>query len=150
MFYKIKWINNRLNTLLAASIDLILILFYFYKANYSIQIFFIYSLSLWILGSYISGRYNREKNKTFEIIYKQLIKTLLVIFIYLIPLILYCYLFDENLITYSSKLDLGIFFLLSFTSQTIIKLTNKVKDHFNHSWVLISSIESYKSLQNHT
>ena len=97
MFYKIKWINNRLNTLLAASIDLILILFYFYKSYYSIQIFFIYSLSLWILGSYISGRYSTEKNKTFEIIYKQLISTILVIFIYLIPLILYCYLFNENL-----------------------------------------------------
>ena len=150
MFYKIKWINNRVNTLLAAFIDLILILFCFYKANNTNQIFLICGLLIWILGSYISGRYSKENNKIFEIILKQLIKTLLVIFIYTIPVILYYFIFNKNLISYTFQFDIYIFLSLSYISQIIIKLTNKVRDISTHNWVLIASEERYKSLLKNT
>lgn len=149
MFYKIKWINNRVNTLLAAFIDFILILFCFYETHHSNQIFFICSLLIWILGSYISGRYSKENNKIFEIIFKQLINLVLVILIYVIPVTLYYFIFNKNLISYSSQFDLYIFFTTSFILQIIIKLTNKVRDLRTQNWVLISSEECYKSLLNH-
>ena len=87
MKLKFSWLNARKNLFLCSLVDFVLFIYLFFrifKDSISYQLLFIFltlfSALIWIISSYIIGRYTNFNFEKDQIIYRQFIKTFLNIF----------------------------------------------------------------------
>ena len=128
-------IRSRVFKALIVDLFLVLLFFTFQIIHPHIKIFNLIFIFVWILSSYVFGRYsNEEKSKTVSM-FLEINRLIASSFISLLVIIFY---FD-NLQIYKNQL--GIFFLFlifSYTFQYIFKIKNKEKNKAINSWLVLA------------
>ncbi len=135
---KLSWISSTSKGFIAAFLDLILIFFFIFLQTYFLtgNLFSSSFLYIWILGSYISGRYS-DDDKSFSVsLYSESIKLITTILISLI------FNLSFNIFQFAEKFSLNfaiIFFLSSFTIQFLFKLNYENKKNKYLHWLVLAS-----------
>jgi len=140
------WLRSASKVIIAVIIDILLIvLFVIFKGSFLSQYFFTLPfLFIWILVSYISGRYSEEDYFYSVSFFLELIKLISTIFIS--TLIISNLKFNLSEILDGFQLAF-IFFLLSFLFQYLYKLNYKFKNFKYSKWLVFADKKEIRQLQ---
>tara|TARA_Y100000589_G_scaffold278401_1_gene273888 strand:- start:5586 stop:6935 length:1350 start_codon:yes stop_codon:yes gene_type:complete len=158
MNFNMPWLISRKQTIFSSFLDLILIILFTLKFSNEINIYklnseYILLPFVWLIISYILGRYSKQDNSYKLIIFRNSFVILLNSIIFFIIVTFYSiflkYFFEINLFNFSSELFIFGFYLFfsSYIIQTFINMISKKFFTNKKVWLFLGSQNSYKNLR---